>query len=172
MIKAIRARVSAAFVAFITMSIVAMAFLSPTVSEARGGGFSGGGRSFSSARVYSAPRVYLAPRVIIAPRPVFIPRPVVVVRPMYTPRPVIVPFVQPTVVVPSDGYQQPVVVASGRVGHSFVFVLLILLLIILVIGGGGYYGYSYVGGMTPFDVDAIICADLAYEAFYDGGDFL
>lgn len=167
MIKAIRARITAAFAAFITMSIVAMAFLSPTVADARGG-FSGGGRaSFSVSRAYVAPRVYIAPRPVIVVRP----RPVVIVpvRPYYTPRPVIVPFVQPTVVVPSDGGQQPVVIASGHVSHgfAFVYIFLIFLLLLLVIGGGGYYGYCYVGGMTPFDVDAIICADLAFDAAFD-----
>lgn len=177
MFHAIRARVTAAFAAFITMSIVALAIFSPVQAEAYGS--FGGARSFSSARAYSAPRMVMAPRVIVAPRAVVVvsPRPIIIApRPMFYPRPVIVPivpFVQPQQVVEADGSAQPEIVQVERhSGLSLLYVVFLVLLILVVIGGGGYYGYSYIGGMTPFDVDAIICADLAYEAFYDGGDFL
>lgn len=173
MFKAIRARFVGAYVAILTMTVVALAFLAPTQADARVGGFSGGGRSFSSARAYSVPRMVIAPRVIIAPRPIFTPRPVIVVRPSFYPRPwyrpVIIPFVAPAMVVAADGQAQGPVVVERSGGHYVLMVLLLIVLIVLICGGLGYGGYCYYGS-GAFFVEDMICADLAVDMFC--GDYL
>lgn len=181
MFNAIRARIGAAWVALFTFTVVALAVFAPAqMAEARGGGFSGGGRvSMSYSRSYSAPRVYAAPRTIaMAPR-VIVTRPVVVVRPrVYGYRPwynpwyrpaIIVPMVQPQQVVEPDGSATQPVVAEQSSGIDVFFkTLLIILLVAAVIATvwifvSWGYGHWYVD--EPFDIftDVLIMDEIAMD---------
>lgn len=188
MLNYFKARIKHAFVAIITMSIVAMAVFSPSVAEARGGGFSGGGRSFSSTRSFAAPRVVIAPRVIIAPRTVGIApriivagRPLVVVRPMYYPRPwwgyhpfyhpVIIP-VDPGMAVPSDGQVQGPV--AQEESHWVLITLSLIFLAVVLAGGAGCWGYCYYGGMDAggFYAGEFLAEMAVEDMLWMEGDYL
>lgn len=166
MFKSIRARISAAWAAFFTMTIIALAVFAPAQhAEARG--FSSGGYSGSYSRAYVS-RAYVAPRIYASPRVA------VVVRPYYRPPVVIMPMVQPQTVVEADGTApQPVAVVESSVSEVFLKTLWIVLLIgaVIALFGGVYYGYGYYGNVIvdSFDIftDALIIDEIAC-----GGDFL
>lgn len=174
MFKSIRARISAAWAAFFTMTIIALAVFAPAQhAEARGfssGGYSGSYSRAYVSRAYVAPRIYASPRVAVVVRP----RPLVVVRPYYRPPVVIMPMVQPQTVVEADGTAtQPVAVVESSDTEVFLKTLWIGLLIgaVIALFGGVYYGYGYYGNVIvdSFDIftDALIIDEISC-----GGDFL
>jgi hypothetical protein len=169
MINAIRARISAAFlILFGTVALIASALLPAQASAA----------VFVSARpsivmsrpVYVAPRpVYIAPRTVIIARPavVYSPRPVIVARP-----PILVPYVAPTVVVPSYGQAVPVVVAHRSSGVSLLYAFLLILVIIVLFSGIGY-GVYYVNPFGWWAVESSLFAvdSMLIDTVYVDADY-
>jgi hypothetical protein len=162
MINAIRARISAAFlILFGTVALIASALLPAQASAA----------VFVSARpsiVMSRP-VYIAPRPVIIARPavVYSPRPVIVARP-----PILVPYVAPTVVVPSYGQAVPVVVAHRSSGVSLLYAFLLILVIIVLFSGIGY-GVYYVNPFGWWAVESSLFAvdSMLIDTVYVDADY-